>query len=230
MFLIIQNDPQCPPGSLTELITAAGHDFRTVAAYQETELTAPDGVTGIIVLGGEMGVHDTARFPYLARVCALMGEALEKGTPLLGICLGGQLLAHVAGGRVSSPSPHGENGICRVDLNEDGARDPLFSGVDRNFVTFQLHGDSFTVPPGGLLLAASPVCPAQAFRLGKNAYGLQFHPEVDRSIVSHWGTLSTPAVDYLTGFVAEEAPFSASSRTILANFINLASLAASLEI
>lgn len=223
MFLIIQNDPHCPPGSLAGLLSAAGHHFRTVAAYSTAELSAPSGVTGIIVLGGEMGVHDSAQFPHLVRVGALMAEALQTGTPLLGICLGGQLLAQVAGGRVSSPSPCGEKGISRVQLNEEGSRDPFFAGVQQSFVTFQLHQDSFSVPPGALLLAGSPVCPAQAFRLGRAAYGLQFHPEVDRAIVSCWGGLSTPPTDYLTGFLAEEPAFTASSRSILGNFIALAS-------
>ncbi|HJV35915.1 type 1 glutamine amidotransferase [Geomonas sp.] len=222
MFLIIQNDPECPAGTLAELISSAGHQFRTLAAYRDSDLSVPDGVTGIIVLGGDMGVHDTASFPYLARVGALMRDALASGTPLLGICLGGQLLAHVAGGRVSSPSPHGEKGICRVDLNEVGVGDPLFAGVQRSFVTFQLHQDSFTVPAGGVLLASSAACPAQAFRLGAAAYALQFHPEVDRAIVSNWGALSTPPADYLAGFLADEEAFNDSSRTILSNFLTLA--------
>jgi GMP synthase-like glutamine amidotransferase len=222
MFLIIQNDPECPAGTLTELISSAGHEFRTLAAYREAELGVPDGVTGIIVLGGEMGVHETARFPYLTRVGALMREALAARTPLLGICLGGQLLAHAAGGRVSSPSPHGEKGISRVDLNEAGVRDPLFCGVERCFLTFQLHQDSFTVPPGGILLADSAACPAQAFRLGAAAYALQFHPEVDRAIVARWGALSTPPAQYLAGFLAQERAFTDSSRTILSNFLTLA--------
>lgn len=230
MFLIIQNDPDCPPGTLTDILAAGGHRFQTVAAYREENIPSVPGLTGIIVLGGEMGVHDTERFPFLRRVCALMSDALKTGTPLLGICLGGQLLAHVAGGRVTSRSPHGEQGICRVDLNEAGSRDPLFAGVDASFVTFQLHNDSFTPPPAATLLATSAVCPAQAFRLGRTAYAVQFHPEVDRSIVSCWGALFTPPRDFLSGFIAEQADFRSSSRTILSNFISLAVTVAPLEI
>ena len=151
-----------------------------------------------------------------------MARALQDGTPLLGICLGGQLLSRLAGGTVSSPSPHGEQGVCQVALNRDGACDPLFRGLSSPFVTFQLHNDSFTVPPGATLLASSPACPAQAFRLGKNAYGVQFHPEVNRAIVSAWGAMSTPSADFLAPFLAAEGPFHAASEVILANFISLA--------
>ncbi|MCM0084116.1 type 1 glutamine amidotransferase [Geomonas sp. Red32] len=222
MFLIIQNDRKCPPGSITSLLEAAGQTYRCAHAYAQEPLPDPASLTGVIVLGGEMGAHDTVRFPYLETVGDFMVRSHEAGTPLLGICLGGQLLAKVTGGVVSSPSPHGEQGICRVLLNDAGAADPLFSGVDREFVTFQLHNDSFTPPAAAALLAASPVCPAQAFRLGATTYGVQFHPEVDHAIVSSWGRISTPPCDLLTGFRSQEEAFRASSTAILSNFISLA--------
>ncbi|GFO56995.1 GMP synthase [Geomonas sp. Red276] len=222
MFLIIQNDPECPPGSLTSLLESAGEPYRCEHAYAKEALPDPASCTGVIVLGGDMGAHDTGRFPYLLTVGDFMLRTHAAGIPLLGICLGGQLLAKVTGGLVSSPSPHGEKGICRVLLNEAGAADPLFAGVDRAFVTFQLHNDSFTPPAGATLLAGSPACPAQAFRLGTATYGVQFHPEVDRAIVSSWGALSNPPCDFLTGFRFEEEAFRASSTAILSNFISLA--------
>lgn len=222
MFLMIQNDPQCPPGSCSELLTCAGHPFRTLAGYSGDDFPDPAQLSGVIVLGGEMGAHDTRQFPYLARVMAFMNRTRAAGTPLLGICLGGQLLARAADGTVSSPSPHGERGICQVTLNRAGEADPLFRGLPSPFTTFQLHNDSFGLPPGAVLLADSPACPAQAFRLGAHAYALQFHPEVDRAIVSAWGALSDPPTDFLPGFLAAEGPFNAASHAILANFIALA--------
>jgi GMP synthase (glutamine-hydrolysing) len=222
MFALIENDPLCPPGACAALLTELGYPFRTIAAHLDESLPDPATLTGIIVLGGEMGVHDTELFPHLERVRAFMSQALATGTPLLGICLGGQLLAQVAGGQVNSPSMHAEQGICRVSLNAEGALDTLFLGVAPPFVTFQLHNDSFTVPPGAVLLAGSPACPAQAFRLAGRAYGVQFHSEVDRDIVSGWDALSTPASDHLAAFLRAEAPFQAASRTILSNFIMLA--------
>lgn len=222
MFVLVQNDPLCPPGSCTELIAAAGIPCLTVAAFDNHPFPDPAQVTGIIILGGDMGVHETLRFPYLERVRQFMRLALKTGTPLLGICLGGQLLAQVAGGAVASPSPHGEKGIQRVDLNPAGEADPLFDGIPATFVTFQLHNDSFSVPPGATSLASSPACPAQAFRLGRQTYGVQFHPEVDPDIVTCWGKLCEPPLDLLTGFLTERADFDAASRRLLANFISQA--------
>jgi GMP synthase-like glutamine amidotransferase len=170
-----------------------------------------------------MGAHDTASFPYLETVRSVMRQALAVQVPLLGICLGGQLLAQVAGGTVASPSPHGELGICQVDVNPAGAADPLFAGVPSTFTTFQLHNDSFTVPPAATLLASSGACPAQAFRLGSCCYGLQFHPEVDRAIVTCWGDSLKPPRDLLSGFLAAESAFNAASHTLLANFLALGS-------
>jgi GMP synthase (glutamine-hydrolysing) len=221
MFLIIQNDPHCPPGSCQEILAEAGHPFRVLHAYREEPFPDPVQLSGVIVLGGEMSVYETEAYPYLEGVLGFLARLLEAGTPLLGICLGGQLLARAAGGEVSSPSLHGEKGVCRVELSRDGVHDPLFAGVSPEFVTFQLHDDSFTPPPGAALLASSPVCPAQAFRLGGAAYGLQFHPEVDGAIVSDWGGLSVPPADFLPGFLQAEAPFAAASRAIIGNFVAL---------
>lgn len=224
MFVLVQNDPACPPGACADLLASCGHPFLTVCGYLDQPFPDPAGLTGVIVLGGDMGVHDTERFPYLLRVQAFMSAVLAAGTPLLGICLGGQLLAKIAGGEVSSPSSHGEKGICRVQLNREGAADPLFLGVDSPFLTFQLHGDSFTAPPGAVALASSKVCPVQAFTLGRHAYGVQFHPEVDRAIVAAWGASSLPPRDFLSDFLSCEAGFNAPSHAILSNFISLAAL------
>lgn len=222
MFVLVQNDPHCPAGTCAEIIAAAGFAAQNVAAYAQLPFPDLAGVTGIIVLGGDMGVYETERFPYLERVGAFLRLALEREVPLLGICLGGQLLAQVAGGSVASPSPHGEKGIRSVELNESGAADPLFAGVPRSFLTFQLHNDSFTPPGDALLLASSAACPAQAFRLGRSAYGVQFHPEVNPEIVTCWGNLPDPPEDLLTGFLAQKAAFDAASRAILGNFVRLA--------
>jgi len=224
MFLIVQNDRHCPPGSLPQLLASAGQRFYCVAAYAGEPLPNPAQLAGAIVLGGEMGVHETERFPHLDRVQSFMGRALQAGTPLLGICLGGQLLAKLAGGTVASPSRFGEKGICRVSLTPAGASDPFFSGVPTTFVTFQLHDDSFSLPFGATLLADSAACPAQAFRLDAHpcVYGVQFHPEVDRAIVDCWDRLAHPPLDLLPSFQASQNAFDAASHAILANFVSLA--------
>lgn len=222
MFLIIQNDPHCPEGSCGSTLRSLGEPFTVSAAFDGCEFPHPRSLTGIIVLGGDMSVYETGRFPYLDDVRRFMSQAIEHGTPLLGICLGGQLLAQAAGGTVSSPSPHGEHGIASVEIAAAASDDPLFQGVSSPFVTFQLHNDSFTLPPGGILLARSLACPVQAFRLNEHAYGVQFHPEVDRSIVTGWDRLPAPPTDLLSGFLSAENAFNAASRRIISNFVTLA--------
>lgn len=141
-----------------------------------------DRWTGIISLGGEMGAHDGARYPFLAPEIDLLERAHAEGIPILGICLGAQLLATALGGRVAPGGCH-EVGWLEVDVVTD---DPLL-GPARRTRQFQWHSDSFDLPPGAELLATSPAWEAEAFRSG-NSYGLQFHPEVDASLVRAWAT------------------------------------------
>jgi GMP synthase (glutamine-hydrolysing) len=224
MFLLVQNDPQCPAGTIAQLLTDSGHPYVSIAAFDDQSFPEPSRLTGVIILGGDMSVHQTESYPYLAKVRGFMERCLASNTPLLGICLGGQLLAQVAGGTVASPSPHGEKGINLVRLNEAGSRDLLFAGVPDPFTTFQLHNDSFTPPADATLLASSEACPAQAFRLGDCAYGLQFHPEVDQTIVTCWGEMTRPQVDLVPDFLRSKTDFDHASQAILSNFISLAVL------
>ncbi|MBJ6725105.1 type 1 glutamine amidotransferase [Geomesophilobacter sediminis] len=222
MFLIVQNDPHCPAGSCAPIIEARAASFRVVAGYDDLAFPDPTRFQGVIVLGGEMSVYATERFPYLDRVRSLMRECVDRQVPLFGICLGGQLLAQVLGGTVSSPSSHGEKGIHSVTLTEAGAGDPLFAGLAETFTTFQMHNDSFTLPPSATLLAHSAACPVQAFRYGATAYAVQFHPEVDRDIVSCWSEFPPPEPDLVRQYEVGRAAYDADSRRIIGNFVSLA--------
>ena len=152
-----------------------------------------------------------------------------KNIPLLGICLGGQLLAGVLGARVIADSCFGEKGTLPVTLTAEGRTDSLFAGIGHEFITFQWHNDSFEVPIGGILLASSEACPGQAFRYGNNAWGLQFHPEVNRTIVDVWARWSeetSPHADqFLASFTRMEESYHGASRRLLANFLRIARLA-----
>lgn len=204
------------------LLDATGRSYRVVAAHGGEPLPEPTGFSAVIVLGGEMGVYQTREYPFLERVGELMRKAVSEGVPLLGICLGGQLLAQALGGKVSSPSPNAERGILEVTLTGEGERDPLFYGLSTSFTTFQQHNDSFSLPGGAVLLAISRACPVQAFRFGKNAYGVQFHPEVDRAIVSRWAAFPPLEPDLVPQFEAFREQYEESSTRFLINFISLA--------
>jgi len=226
MLLIIQNDPEVPPGNFAETIHALNIPYRIVHPYTGETLPTLSEVSAAIVLGGAMGVHDTEEHPFLVQVKAFIRQCVSTETPLLGVCLGGQLLADLMGGRVRANSPYGEKGTMEVTLTSAGEEDPLFAGIPHDFVTFQWHNDSFEIPAGGTLLASSSACAGQAFRFGAMAWGTQFHPEVDRSIVGCWarwtGETAPHAARFLSDFVLAEQPYLEVSRRMLGNFLGLA--------
>ncbi len=149
-----------------------------------------DGYQGLVVLGGPMSVRATDRHPHLVTELRVIGEALERRLPILGICLGAQLLAQALGAEVA-PGREKEIGWYDVTLSEAAGRDPLFAHFAPCERLFQWHGDVFELPEGAVPLASSPACPHQAFRFGDNAYGLQFHLEADRAMIERW--LGVPA-------------------------------------
>ena len=228
MLIVVQCDHEVPAGSYADDLAAERIKFMTCRAYAGDLLPALPSVQAVIVLGGAMGVHDTEAYPFLISLKEFIGKIVTRRVPYLGICLGGQLLADVLGGRVVAGA-HGERGMLPVNLTPAGIQDPLFSGISSEFVSFQWHNDSFALPERGVLLASSPSCPNQAFRLGSCAYGLQFHPEVTAEIVACWaGWVKETAsgVDrFLADFAAANGAYRATSRRILQNFLSIAGMA-----
>jgi GMP synthase (glutamine-hydrolysing) len=142
-------------------------------------------VCGVVAFGGAMNVDETDRFPYLARERTFVRECVDRGIPLLGICLGAQLLARALDARVMR-SPVREIGFTAISLTPAGAADPLLSAFDDDTLVFHWHEDTFQLPPGGELLATGEAIPLQAYRVGERAWGLQFHLEIDRNEMEGW--------------------------------------------
>jgi len=226
-LFIIQNDPAVPPGIITGQLEERRIPFRVIRPGDGVPLPAPEEAAAVIVLGGAMGAGEDDKYPFLHEVKRLIRLCVDRDTPFLGVCLGGQLLADTLGSEVAA-NFRGEKGICRVTLTSEGVEDPLFAGIERSFVTYQWHNDSFDLPPGCLLLASSPDCLHQAVRHGACVYGVQFHPEVNAAIVEAWSdavTMNAGVLNYhLADFLRAETEYLASSRTLLDNFFHIARL------
>ena len=137
----------------------------------------------VIVLGGPVGVHDMGRYPFLIDEIALLKERLAANRPTLGICLGAQLMAATLGARVA-PGPEKEIGFAPLTLTEAGWQGPLAHLATAPVLHW--HGDSFAIPRGAGRLAGTPSCANQAFAIGPNILGLQFHPEADCARIERW--------------------------------------------
>ena len=147
---------------------------------------------GLIFLGGPMSVNDD--LPYLRRELGFLEVVLAEGKPVLGICLGSQLIAKALGAPVyRNPVP--EIGWAPVQRTDAGRIDPLFSSFRDPENVLHWHGETFDLPVGAIRLASSDVCPNQAFRYGANVYGIQFHVEATPDMIAQWSAAEVNAAD-----------------------------------
>ncbi|MEZ5102385.1 MAG: type 1 glutamine amidotransferase [Thermoleophilia bacterium] len=183
--LVLQHIACEPPGVYEDVLRERGAVLHRVELDEGEPLPDWRAFDAIVAMGGPMSVNDEAELPWLVDEKRLIRDAVGAGTPYWGACLGVQLLAAALGARVY-PAPAPEVGVMPVELTPEAASDPVFAGLPRTLPTFQWHGDTFDLPPGAVLLAGSPVCPNQAFRVGR-AYGVQFHLEVSQAMAEEWG-------------------------------------------
>jgi GMP synthase-like glutamine amidotransferase len=197
-LLVLQLTETDPPGRLAEWLEAAGAELDLLRADREPVPEALDDHQGVVCLGGEMGAYDDIDHPWLGGVRMLLARAVAARLPVLGVCLGAQLLAVATGGQVRR-GPHGpEIGPGLVAKRDAAMRDPLFALLPITPDVVQFHDDEVHVlPPRAELLAASPRYQNQAFRVGDNAYGLQFHIETTPEIVLAWARQALGAEDDL---------------------------------
>jgi len=171
-------------GLIAPALEERGLSLEYVDLYgPQAKLPQVTDAAGLIFLGGPMSVNDP--LPYLTQESDLIVQAVERGQPVLGICLGSQLIARALGGRVYR-NPQKEIGWFDIRLTEAASTDALFSGVNPLETVFHWHGETFELPAGATHLAYSDACRNQAFRVGSNVYGLQFHLEVTPAMIADW--------------------------------------------
>lgn len=186
-WLILKHVPHEGPGLLENEISCRGWPYTVVELYAGGNLPdpAPSSVAGAIVLGGPMNVDETDRFPFLLEERYWLRKILDRQIPVLGICLGAQVMARALGAAVG-PNEHKEIGFDPVILSKVGREDPIFYGAPESFDVFHWHGDRFEIPAGALNLASSSRCCHQAFKVHPAAYGFQFHLEITEEMINTW--------------------------------------------
>jgi GMP synthase (glutamine-hydrolysing) len=185
--LVIEHEGDAPVAHFGRWLADAGVslDVRRPAAGEPlpTKLEAD----GLVVLGGAISAHDDALAPWLPQTRSLLSEAVAAGVPVFAICLGAQLMAVACGGAVEVGDAGPELGLCELQLTPAAAADRLFAALTPPVIATQWHDDGITsVPRGAVVLAGSNRYEVQAFRLGESAWGVQFHPEVDSTVIAGW--------------------------------------------
>lgn len=194
-LLVVQNLEREDAGLLAEVARQRGLAVRPLRPFAGEPLPSALGPDQILaVMGGPMGVADLAdpSFPWLEPLVALLRSALAADQPVLGFCLGAQLLAHAAGGGAAPllvgdpPQPLREVGFGAISFTRTAAEEPVLQDLPASLLVLHWHGDRITLPPGATLLASSLHCHEQLYRLGSRAFGLQCHSEVTAASLQRW--------------------------------------------
>lgn len=173
-------------GTFAPLLEAAKFHFHYIDFSRGSlDRLTLDGHDGLVVLGGPMNADEAEKYPHLSFELELITDAIHRELPVLGVCLGAQLIAKTLGSRVY-PNRVKEIGWYDLAPTPPGVADSLFAHFRTTEKVFQWHGDTFDIPSKAIHLASSPLCANQAFRYGKNVYGLQFHLEVNEAMILGW--------------------------------------------
>jgi GMP synthase (glutamine-hydrolysing) len=165
------------PGEIANWAAANGHTLTGTHWYRGDAAPDPAQIDFLVIMGGGMNIYEHRNYPWLVTEKASIAKVIASGKPVLGICLGGQLIADVMGGKVYQ-NPEIEIGWFPIRLLEAARQHPFFAHFPEELTVMHWHGDTFELPPGAILVASSEACPRQAYLCGDRIVGLQFHIEV----------------------------------------------------
>ncbi|MFC3076118.1 type 1 glutamine amidotransferase [Shinella pollutisoli] len=209
--LVVENDKVTALGQIGVALEEAGASIDVCRPHAGDPLPADEsGHDALVVMGGPQNARDDARHPYLPALARLMERFTERDRSVLGVCLGSQLLARAHGAEnLIGAAP--EFGWRGVTLTEAGRGDPVLSAAAEAFSVFQWHSDTFTLPDGAVRLAANGAAENQAFRIGRAAYGTQFHFEASRPVVDMWAETFPELIETIQpGWLAEREALAAA--------------------
>ena len=213
--LLIQNDAKEGAGQLHGLLQARGYEQVMVLGWEvDYAALQPEKFAGLVVLGGAQGVYETEDYPYLADEIRQIQDFVSAEVPVLGLCLGAQLLATALGGEVLQNESK-ELGWHDITLSDDAASDPLMAMHPAVAKAFHFHGDFFSLPPGCTSLASSAMTRCQLFQYN-NAYGFQYHVEVDMALIE---VMCMSNADYMADNGADAEAVIEKSREFIAEYM-----------
>lgn len=185
-LLVFQHEFREHPSRINLYALVNGIELDVLRLWEPYEIPEGEGYDAVIILGGSMNVRDD--FPSKNDEVAFIRKNIDK-VPMLGICLGGQLIAHTLGANVGPMMQNGEHthelGSFPVTITEKGKNSPLFKGFPQSFTVTQIHGDTFDIPDGAEHLAVGDNCENQAFSYGRKTFGVQFHLEYTPYALAH---------------------------------------------
>ncbi|MDX1778783.1 MAG: type 1 glutamine amidotransferase [Thermodesulfobacteriota bacterium] len=184
-ILFVQHVENEGPGNFKRVLDEQEVPFQILKTFSSVKFDLPSDCSGVIILGGPMNVDDESDYPFLREEKDFIKELIRQETPLLGICLGAQLIAQAAGGEVFKADKK-EIGWYEVSLSTEGEDDLIVKGLPKVFQVFQWHEDTFSIPPQGKRLITAAGCPNQGFKVGTRCYGIQFHLEADAEMIDGW--------------------------------------------
>jgi GMP synthase (glutamine-hydrolysing) len=218
-WALLQHVPFEGAGLIGVIAAERGLRLKIYRLYDGDPLPRIGEFEGLVVMGGPMSVHDGSEHRYLPAEAELIAAALSERLPVLGVCLGAQLMAHALGAPVY-PGGSQEIGVGKVTLTEDGLSDAVLGAPGlRELSVVHWHGETFDLPPQATLLAASDLYPRQAFRLARCAYGFQFHLEVEAQLARQWASHLPQGVALDEQHIAQMQP---TARGILDAFFDTA--------